>query len=167
MLDCSGGWIAVIPAAFQIPFTSDDKIHYCFDKTDLESFNQRMRAMNVVAWVWFNRDKHTTFIRDFYRKFFDPKYLDTKQWGQDKDGKTKLPIVSLRSLPAFRSNSSPFFKLQEIRDWIHDYAESIQHKLPWWATNKQDFLNLIRKKISQHRSDSKRRKGSATEDVSL
>ena len=79
---------------FQVPFTSDDKILYCFDKSDLESYNQRMRALSTCAWVWFNRDMHTTFIRDIYRKLFDKDYLDTKQWGQDKDGKTKLPIVS-------------------------------------------------------------------------
>ena len=38
-------------------------------------------------------DTYNTYINSFYRKFFDSDYLETKLWGQNRDGRTKLPYV--------------------------------------------------------------------------
>lgn len=78
---------------FQIPFESDDDIIGLFDQSNKKAFNQRMSCMSAVAWVWLNRDNHRVFVRSFYRKFFERSYLETKNWGQDRTDRSKLPQV--------------------------------------------------------------------------
>ena len=83
---------------FQIPFSSDEDIIGLFDRSNMKAFNQRMSCMSAVAWVWLNRDNHRVFVRTFYRKFFEREYLETKNWGQDRTDRSKLPIVSRPNL---------------------------------------------------------------------